>query len=115
MSGGPWSVRENLGRFGEAEFELDAVGVKKLAPVVLSEAEVERGIGKDAAGGVELKVEMGEVPSAKEKDDAGEKKARSAEGDEDAIDQEKPRDAERDGGSEKGSSARVHGHRREFE
>lgn len=78
---------------------------------MLGEVEIEGGIGKDAAGGVELEVEVGEVPSAKEEDDGGEEEARGAEGDEDAIDQEEPRDGESDGGSEKGSTAGIHGHR----
>ena len=56
----------NFGCFGETEFEVDSVGVRKSALVVLSESEVEGGIGKDAPGGEELEADAAEIPATEE-------------------------------------------------
>jgi len=69
----------DFGGFGKAEFDIDAVCVEEVSLVMLSEVEVEGGIGKDAAGGEELKLEAGEVPTAEEEDHDNEEEACDAE------------------------------------
>lgn len=80
--------------FGEAEFQVHAIGVEEFPLVVLGEAEVEGGIGKDSGGGGELEVDLSQIPSAKDEDDGDEEEGSEAEGDEDAIDHEESRHGE---------------------
>lgn len=76
---------------------------------------MEGGIGKDAPGGGELEVDLSEVPAAEEEDHGDEEKAGGSEGDEDAIDQQKPGDGQGNSSPEESSTARIHRHRGEFE
>lgn len=69
----------DFGGFRKAEFNMDVVCVEEISLIMLSEMEVKRGIGKDAAGSEELKLEADEVPTAEEEDHDNEEEACDAE------------------------------------